>query len=207
MDCNEILTADELACFQDIFSQAADGLNTSTDSDPQHHLTVMTEIPQMVAKVLGQAKLTLLAEISHYKLWFPLSLDVDAFGQFTPTLGIPEVLEIQGKERSWRLSNVTDVTITVDGEPQELQVHSLSSSGIAIRVPTALAAERLLASRNVDMRLAEIGAMQLEFEPVRYDSSLFAARINAVGKEREALRQFIFKRHRAEYAHLYQNIS
>lgn len=207
MDCNEILTADELACFQDIFSQAADGLNTSTDSDPQHHLTVMTEIPQMVAKVLGQAKLTLLAEISHYKLWFPLSLDVDAFGQFTPTLGIPEVLEIQGKERSWRLSNVTDVTITVDGEPQELQVHSLSSSGIAIRVPTALAAERLLASRNVDMRLAEIGAMQLEFEPVRYDSSLFAARINAVGKEREALRQFIFQRHRAEYAHLYQNIS
>jgi len=207
VDCNEILTADELACFQDIFSQAADGLNTSTDSDPQHHLTVMTEIPQMVAKVLGQAKLTLLAEISHYKLWFPLSLDVDAFGQFTPTLGIPEVLEIQGKERSWRLSNVTDVTITVDGEPQELQVHSLSSSGIAIRVPTALAAERLLASRNVDMRLAEIGAMQLEFEPVRYDSSLFAARINAVGKEREALRQFIFQRHRAEYAHLYQNIS
>lgn len=207
MDCNEILTADELACFQDIFSQAADGLNTSTDSDPQHHLTVMTEIPQMVAKVLGQAKLTLLAEISHYKLWFPLSLDVDAFGQFTPTLGIPEVLEIQGKERSWRLSNVTDVTITVDGEPQELQVHSLSSSGIAIQVPTALAAERLLASRNVDMRLAEIGAMQLEFEPVRYDSSLFAARINAVGKEREALRQFIFQRHRAEYAHLYQNIS
>lgn len=207
MDCNEILTADELACFQDIFSQAADGLNTSTDSDPQHHLTVMTEIPQMVAKVLGQAKLTLLAEISHYKLWFPLSLDVDAFGQFTPTLGIPEVLEIQGKERSWRLSNVTDVTITVDGEPQELKVHSLSSSGIAIKVPTALAAERLLASRNVDMRLAEIGAMQLEFEPVRYDSSLFAARINAVGKEREALRQFIFQRHRAEYAHLYQNIS
>jgi hypothetical protein len=207
VDCNEILTADELACFQDIFSQAADGLNTSTDSDPQHHLTVMTEIPQMVAKVLGQAKLTLLAEISHYKLWFPLSLDVDAFGQFTPTLGIPEVLEIQGKERSWRLSNVTDVTITVDGEPQELQVHSLSSSGIAIQVPTALAAERLLASRNVDMRLAEIGAMQLEFEPVRYDSSLFAARINAVGKEREALRQFIFQRHRAEYAHLYQNIS
>lgn len=207
MDCNEILTADELACFQDIFSQAADGLNTSTDSDPQHHLTVMTEIPQMVAKVLGQAKLTLLAEISHYKLWFPLSLDVDAFGQFTPTLGIPEVLEIQGKERSWRLSNVTDVTITVDGEPQELQVHSLSSSGIAIQVPTTLAAERLLASRNVDMRLAEIGAMQLEFEPVRYDSSLFAARINAVGKEREALRQFIFQRHRAEYAHLYQNIS
>ena len=207
MDCNEILTADELACFQDIFSQAADGLNTSTDSDPQHHLTVMTEIPQMVAKVLGQAKLTLLAEISHYKLWFPLSLDVDAFGQFTPTLGIPEVLEIQGKERSWRLSNVTDVTITVDGEPQELQVHSLSSSGIAIQVPTTLAAERLLASRNVDMRLAEIGAMQLEFEPVRYDSSLFAARINAVGKEREALRQFIFQRHRAEYAPLYQNIS
>lgn len=207
MDCNEILTADELACFQDIFSQAADGLNTSTERDPQHHLTVMTEIPQMVAKVLGQAKLTLLAEISHYKLWFPLSLDVDAFGQFTPTLGIPEVLEIQGKERSWRLSNVTDVTITVDGEPQELQVHSLSSSGIAIQVPTALAAERLLASRNVDMRLAEIGAMQLEFEPVRYDSSLFAARINAVGKEREALRQFIFQRHRAEYAHLYQNIS
>ncbi len=189
-----------------MFSQAADGLNTCTVNEPQHHLTVMTEIPQMVAKVLGKAKLTLLAEISHYKLWFPLSLHVDAFGQFIPTLGVPEVLELKGKERSWRLSNVTDVTITVDGEPQALQVRSLSSSGIAIQVPSALAAERLLASRNVEMRLAEVGALQLEFEPVRYDSSLLAARINAVGKEREALRKFIFQHHRAEYAHLYQNI-
>ncbi len=207
MDCNEILTDDELACFRDIFSQAADGLHTSTVNEPQHHLTVMTEIPQMVAKVLGQAKLTLLAEISHYKLWFPLTLQIDALGQFTPTLGIPEVLELQGKERSWRLNNVSDVTITVDGEPQVLQVRSLSSSGIAIQLPNAMAAERLMSGRNVEMWLAEIGPLQLDFEPVRYDSCLLAARINAVGKEREALRQFIFQRHRAEYAHLYQNIS
>lgn len=207
MDCNEILTDDELACFRDIFSQAADGLHTSIANEPQHHLTVMTEIPQMVAKVLGQAKLTLLAEISHYKLWFPLTLQIDALGQFTPTLGIPEVLELQGKERSWRLNNVSDVTITVDGEPQVLQVRSLSSSGIAIQLPNAMAAERLMSGRNVEMWLAEIGPLQLDFEPVRYDSCLLAARINAVGKEREALRQFIFQRHRAEYAHLYQNIS
>lgn len=207
MDCNEILTDDELACFRDIFSQAADGLRTTTTSEPQHHLTVMTEIPQMVAKVLGHAKLTLLAEISHYKLWFPLTLNVDALGQFTPILGIPEVLELQGKERSWRLSNVSDVTITVDGEPQALQVLSLSSSGIAIQLPDAMAAERLMSSRNVEMWLAEVGALQLDFEPVRYDSCLLAARIHAVGKEREALRHFIFQRHRAEYAHLYQNIS
>ena len=206
MDCNEILTDDELACFQEIFSQAADGLRTSTSNEPQHHLTVMTEIPQMVAKVLGQAKLTLLAEISHYKLWFPLTLQVDALGQFTPILGIPEVLELQGKERSWRLTNVTDVTITVDGEPQALQVRSLSSSGIAIQLPNAAAAERLMASRNVEMWLPEIGALQLDFEPVRYDSCQLAARIHAVGKEREALRQFIFQRHRREFAHLYQNI-
>ncbi len=207
MDCNEILTSDELACFRDIFSQAADGLRTNTAKEPQHHLTVMTEIPQMVAKVLGQAKLTLLAEISHYKLWFPLTLQVDALGQFTPTLGIPEVLELQGKERSWRLTKVSDVTITVDGEPQALQVRSLSSSGISIQLPNAMAAERLMAGRNVEMWLAEIGPLQLDFEPVRYDSSLLAARINAVGKEREALRQFIFERHRAEYSHLYQNIA
>jgi hypothetical protein len=207
VDCNEILTDDELACFRDIFSQAADGFHTATANEPQHHLTVMTEIPQMVAKVLGHAKLTLLAEISHYKLWFPLTLQVDALGQFTPTLGVPEVLELQGKERSWRLTNVSDVTITVDGEPQALQVRSLSSSGIAIQLPDPMAAERLMASRNVEMRLAEIGALQLDFEPVRYDSCQLAARINAVGKEREALRQFIFERHRAEYAHLYQNIA
>ena len=160
----------------------------------------------MVAKVLGRAKLTLLAEISHYKLWFPLTLQVDALGQFTPTLGIPEVLELQGKERSWRMSNVSDVTITVDGEPQALQVHSISSSGISIQLPNAMAAERLMASRNVEMLLAEIGAVQLDFEPVRYDSCILAARINAEGKERETLRQFIFQRHRAQYAHLYQNI-
>jgi len=206
VDCNEILTEDELACFRDIFSQTADSLPPNPAKEPQHHLTVMTEIPQMVAKVLGRAKLTLLAEISHYKLWFPLTLQVDALGQFTPTLGIPEVLELQGKERSWRMTNVSDVTITVDGEPQALQVRSISSSGIAIQLPNAKAAERLMASRNVEMWLAEIGALQLDFEPVRYDSSLMAARINAQGKERETLRQFIFQRHRAEYAHLYQNI-
>lgn len=69
-----------------------------------------------------------------------------------------------------------------------------------------MAAERLMASRNVEMLLAEIGTVRLDFEPVRYDSCILAARINAEGKERETLRQFIFQRHRSQYAHLYQNI-
>lgn len=204
MDCKPLLTDEELTCFTELFTEPTAGQYAVDEM--QHHLTVMTEVPQMVARILGQAKLTLLAEISHYKLWFPLTLKIDELGQFTPVLGIPEVLDSQVRDRSWRLTDLEDVAIVDDQKRQPLTVVSLSSSGVSIKVPSLAMAKKLLASKNVEMCLPDAEPLQLAFEAVRSENGILAAKINAEGQQREALRKFLFNRHRAKYSHLYQSL-
>ncbi|AVV83683.1 hypothetical protein SPWS13_1890 [Shewanella putrefaciens] len=69
------LTLEELACFSELFSpnRITHGMEEANPEPWVNHvLTVKTEVPQALASLLGKAKLTLLAEVGPYKLWFPL---------------------------------------------------------------------------------------------------------------------------------------
>ena len=64
-------------------------------------ISVNFNLPDKLNGLLNNAKLTLLAEVGIYQLWFPLEFIVDDKGQVTPTL-CPEVIDTKGIERSWR---------------------------------------------------------------------------------------------------------
>ncbi|MDD8058981.1 MULTISPECIES: hypothetical protein [Shewanella] len=197
------LSREELAYFSDVFSPESSG-DSEDNVFSKHSLSVATEIPQVLSHILGNAKLTLLAEISYYRLWFPLQIKQDEFGQFTPELGTPEVLDMRGGERSWRIDNVKDLRV-IDSETSKLvEVLSLSSSGITIRVPKELDTQ---SSRHTRLILPNGTQVDMEFEPVRTENGVMAAKISAEGENRQMLRQFLFNQHKAKFSHLYEDIN
>lgn len=197
------LSDEELAYFSDVFSpeRSADSADNALS---RHSLSVATEIPQMLSHILGNAKLTLLAEISYYRLWFPLQLTQDEFGQFTPELGTPEVIDMRGGERSWRMDNLKDVRVIDNETSKFVEVLSLSSSGITIKVPQELDTK---SPRLTQLILPNGIHVEMEFEPVRTENGVMAAKISAEGESRQMLRQFLFSQHKAKYSHLYEDIN
>ncbi len=173
-----------------------------------HSLSVETEIPQMLAHILGNSKLTLLAEISYYRLWFPLQLNVDELGIFSPSLGTPEVIDMRGSQRSWRLDTVKGVKV-VDINPntvksEDVEVLSLSSSGMTMKMPEAFDFK----SRHLSHLVLPNGTqLDVAYEPVRAENGIMAAKIIAEGDSREMLRDFLFKQHKAKYRHLYKSLT
>lgn len=198
------LSAEELACFSAIFSQTRVGTALTNDPLANHLLTVTTEVPQVVASILGKAKLTLLAEVGAYKLWFPLRIKVDDFGLFQPTLGVPEVLDVSGVERCWRLAHADDVWIFDHDQGEQWSVESLSSSGMAIRAPSS---QQLLSSKDLQLQLPNGETMRVDIKPIRSEKGLAFVKFKAESEERDALRRFLFNRHRSQYANLYSKLS
>ncbi|MBT1444329.1 hypothetical protein KJI95_07290 [Shewanella sp. JM162201] len=190
------LSPEELDSFKELFA-----IEPGDELPDAHRLTVTTKVPELVARLLGKSKLTLLAEVSHYKLFFPLNLHMDEFGQFNPELGIPEVLDTRGGERSWRLTDLDGVVVKSadDGEPLELL--SLSSSGVTLRE------QDMGDSKEVQLELPGGETVPLAVEEVRSENGVVAARILASAEAREALRRFLFGRHRDLYAELYADLA
>lgn len=203
------LTLEELACFSELFSpnRITHGIDeANTEPLVNHVLTVKTDVPQALASLLGQAKLTLLAEVGPYKLWFPLEMRRDDFGQLLPTLGVPEVLDAKGADRSWRLAQPEDVWIFDQDQGEQWSVVSLSSSGMAIRAKSQQQFEQLLDSQELQLQLPDGETMRVKIDPIRHEEGLAIVRFEAQTHEREALRQFIFNRHRSQHAKLYANL-
>ncbi|QDE32323.1 MULTISPECIES: hypothetical protein [Shewanella] len=195
------LSNEELAYFSNVFSPEDDCTDNSLS---RHSLSVATEVPQVLAHILGNAKLTLLAEISNYRLWFPLTLKQDELGQFLPELGIPEVIDMRGGERSWRINQVKNVTVIDNDTAIDVEVLSLSSSGMTIKVPQEFDTKMPHSSQLI---LPNGTHINITFEPVRTENGIMAAKIRAEGESRAILRQFLFSEHKAKYAHLYKNIN
>lgn len=205
------LSLEELACFRELFTPTRLDSGLSQDNFPQepmvnHVLTVSTEVPQVIASILGKAKLTLLAEVGSYKLWFPLCMKVDDFGQLQPTLGVPEVLDASGVERSWRLTQAEDVWIFDHDQGEQWSVASLSSSGMAIRAKSQQQFSQLLGSKDLQLQLPDGETLRVDIEPIRSEKGLAIVKFQAEAEEREALRQFLFNRHRSQHAKLYASV-
>ncbi|WP_299269215.1 hypothetical protein [uncultured Psychrosphaera sp.] len=195
------LSNEEIAYFSDAFSPKDDNVGNALSN---HSLSVATEVPEVLAHILGNAKLTLLAEISYYRLWFPLTLKVDDLGIFSPELGIPEVIDMRGGERSWRLDHVKNVKVIDNDTAKDVEVLSLSSSGMTIKVPQEFDTSMSHLSQLV---LSNGDRLDVTLEPVRTENGVMAAKISAEGESREILRQFLFSEHKAKYEHLYKNIN
>ncbi|MBE0365982.1 hypothetical protein PULV_b0703 [Pseudoalteromonas ulvae UL12] len=194
-------SSEELAFFKHVFR----------DNDPQsnlenHKLTVQTHVPNNLSAILENAKLSLLAEISHYQLWFPLSLQVDEFGEFKTKLGTPEVIDVNGIERSWRIDAPENVTIFDEHNQQKYDVLSLSSTGVTLRPQDTTYLQQSLDKQSLHINLPDLGSVKLKLEPVRSQDNTISARFQQLDAGRERLRKFLFNVHRSRYSHLYHDL-
>ncbi|CAH9061018.1 hypothetical protein PSEHALCIP103_02403 [Pseudoalteromonas haloplanktis] len=158
-------------------------------------LTVQTSIPEGIAHLLGQAKLTLLAEVAHYQLWFPLQFKTDELGHFSTVLAAPEVIDTKGTQRSWRLSELNI-------QSQGFCIESISSTGIFLK-STSINSE-LDELQNMQFILPNEAAISLDIEPVRHSECGIAAKIKHIHHGKEQLRAYLFEVHKREYSSLYQ---
>lgn len=201
-----ILTNEEINYFNNTFSLGNDDSDkeSSDSSLSGHSLSVETEIPEVLTHLLGHSKLTLLAEISYYRLFFPLELKADEFGGLSPTLGTPEVIDMRGGERSWRLDELEGVRVVDQGTQKDIEVLSLSSSGMTVKVPQDFEHKT---EHSSELVLPDGTHLGMEYEEVRTENGVMAVKINAQGQPRKVLREFLFNQHKAKYSHLYKNLN
>jgi len=198
------LSSDELGYFAEIFS-SDEKIEVSGPSHISHMLSVTSEVPQLISTLLGKASFTLLAEVGPYKLWFPLEISLNEAGEPLPVLGIPEVEDHSGQQRSWRLMHPKDLQLNDASLANNVSIQSVSSTGLALHCDSQATASLLAAQKQLHLRLPDGQKIQLQIEAVRQDRQLLATRIHATKANRERLRQYLFQNHRQYYQELYRD--
>jgi len=203
-------STEELDFISNVFSEGSTDC-TVVDSDQKpnelnHKLSVQTEVPQYLKQILVDSKLTLLAEITHYQLWFPVSLSINNQGEFSPTLGTPEIIDVNGNERSWRVDTPENVAITDVFNGKKVEVLSLSATGITLKLNKSDDTDIDLHDTSFEMSLAGGEPLKLELDLVRHDNNIVAAKFKDLQQGRDSLRQFLFNSHKIKYSNLYQDV-
>ncbi len=190
------LSDQELEFFNRLFESegvAAEGI----EADPSYaKMSVKVNLPDKLNGLLTNAKLTLLAEVGIYQLWFPLEFVNDENGQLTPVLSAPEVIDTRGVERSWR-------TPDLEIDTEQFHVLSLSSTGVLLKPKLhtpALNKEILLAFDLPNHEHIIISVM-----PIRTTNKGVAAKIIKVCQGESALRKYLFETHKQHHANLYEH--
>lgn len=196
-------STEELDFFSHVFTQAS---TDGTVNDSQHQLSVKTDVPPYLRQVLVGSKLTLLAEISHYQLWFPVSLSINEQGDFSPKLSTPEIIDVKGNERSWRVNTPKNVAIIDVSHDQEIELLSLSATGLTLKIPYSDDKPIDLQHSSLEMSLAGEEPLKLELDLVRHENNVVAAKFKDLQEGRDTLRKFLYNSHKIKYANLYQDI-
>ncbi len=196
-------STEELDFFSNVFTEeSTDCMVEETDLQ----LSVQTNIPHSLRQVLASSKLTLLAEVSHYQLWFPTTLSFNKEGEFSPKLGTPEIIDVKGNERSWRVSTPQNVALFDVIHNQKIEVLSLSATGLTLRVPHLKSGDAIFQHNALEMSLAGEKPLKLELDLVRQDEGVVAAKFKDLQTGRESLRKFLFNTHKVKYSNLYQDV-
>jgi len=197
-------STEELDFFSHVFTEK------TTDcmvEETEVQLSVQTNIPQSLRQVLAGSKLTLLAEISHYQLWFPATLAFNEQGDFVPKLGTPEIIDVNGNERSWRINTPKNVALVDVYHDKKIEVLSISSTGLTLKMP-CIESDNAGFHRlsSLEMSLAGEKPVKLELDLVRQEKDVVAAKFKELQTGRESLRKFLFNSHKVKYSNLYQDV-
>lgn len=176
------------------------------ETGTQHQLSTQTDVPQSLKQVLVGSKLTLLAEISHYQLLFPVSLSLNKQGEFSPKLGTPEIIDVNGSGRSWRVNTPKNVAIFDVFHERKIEILSLSATGLTLKIASSEGKILDLQQASLEMSLAGEEPLKLELDLVRHEKNVVAAKFKDLQQGREALRTFLFNSHKIKYPNLYQDV-
>jgi hypothetical protein len=197
------LSSEELDFFSNVFSE---NLTDCTLNASQHNLSVQTEVPLQLKQILVGSKLTLLAEIRHYQLWFPVTLNITELGGFIPKLGIPEIIDVKGNGRSWRVDAPKDVALMDVFRGKAIEILSLSSTGLTLKIDRTKDRDIDLQQTSFEMSLAGEEPVKLELDLVRHENNIVAAKFKDLQQGRESLRKFLFNYHKIKYSNLYKDV-
>lgn len=161
-----------------------------------HVLTMQSSVPASIAHLLSNANLTLLAEVAHYQLWFPLELKINGDGVINPILNAPEVIDTKGTQRSWRWSELNI-------KSQGFKIESISSTGIFLK--PLRKGKQLNKVEHMEFMLPNKESISIDVEPVRQSTLGIAAKITHIHNGQEHLRAYLFEEHKRKFAKLYQN--
>ena len=203
---DKVLTNAELGYFAELF-EADVKLEAAKQDGLSHMISVTSDVPQLITSLLGKATFTLLAEVGNFKLWFPLEMALNESGEPIPVLGIPEVLDHCGKQRSWRLPNPKELKLSDSAYLGKVRITSLSSTGLALQIDSEQTTNQLLQNNELTLCLPDGQQLKLIIEPVRQDEQLLVTRITASKPNRDLLRRFLFQSHRQHHQELYQGLS
>lgn len=207
MPASPILCADELSYLSRLFESDKERDVSVQGVAGTRSISTSTELPALIPpSLLGNARLTLLAEIGCYRLTFPVEVKVDEFNQVRSVIGIPEIIETGGPERSWRCPAVDDIVLSGDEYSGTVTVESVSSTGIALQLSCERTAEHLLAQDRLRLRLPDGKIVVARLEPIRREQNLLAARIVPQAASRDLLCGFLFEKHRANHPKLYRGV-
>jgi len=195
---------EELDFFTSIFSN--DNVERQLSLE-KINLSVETTVPESVFNILGNAKLTLLAKISHYLLYFPFQIEMNEKGEFKPIFGVPEVIDNQLHERSWRVLSPKNVTLHEHNTLQKIDILSLSNSGLTIQINQDELNGLFLKNTLLEIHLPHHVSIKVTLEPVRIENNILAAKFKHIGQENESLRKFLFHLHRSQNKELYKNMA
>lgn len=184
-------STEELHFFSELFKPKQESLPVHN-----HMLTMQSNVPASVAHLLSNANLTLLAEVAHYQLWFPLHLKIDSSGVINPILKAPEVIDTKGTQRSWRWSQLNI-------KSQGFCIESISSTGIFLKPLGKV--KRLGKVERMQFTLPNEECVSMDIEPTRQSSHGIAAKITHIHAGKEQLRTYLFEEHKRQYASLYSN--
>ena len=198
------LTTEELDFFSNIFTEkSAECLLEGA----ANKLSIQTDVPQSLTSILASSKLTMLAEISHYQLWFPVTLSLSSQGEFLPLLGTPEIIDVKGNERSWRVNTPKDVALIDVFREQEIEILSLSATGLTLKMPRIEDSDIDFRQSSLEMSLAGEKPLKLELDLVRQEHNVIAAKFKDLQHGQESLRKYLFNSHKVKYSDLYQDVT
>ncbi|MBS3798896.1 hypothetical protein [Pseudoalteromonas sp. BDTF-M6] len=191
-------TDQEVAFFQQLFSEKP----LDNDNLGGAGLSLRSTLPDYVAPLFDNPGLYMLAEVGHFELWFPLSLNLTENNDIQPQLGAPEIFEAQGIHRSWRFDNPSDITLK-DQKGQLWPVRSLSSTGAVIDI-TSL--ENPPQSAIAKLILPQYDALPIKLKKTRQQDNFVAVTFVANENKRQ-LRQYLFEQHKRHFQHIYQSLT
>ncbi|WP_377109605.1 hypothetical protein [Pseudoalteromonas sp. R86517] len=184
------LTKEELSFISSVVGSNKDNTNDNSQ------LSLKTALPDTLKGLLSHAKLTMLAEVGHYQLWLPLEFKLNDDGYLNPVLSAPEVIDTEGVDRSWRYSDL-------HLQSERFYVLSLSSSGVLLKPRDHRYS--LTHAQHITFKLPNKKKVTLLIDLVRKTNLGYAAKIVSIKSGKEALREYLFEKHKRENATLYEN--
>lgn len=196
-------SAEELDFISHVF---AEDPTDAMSVEPMQTLSLKSDVPDYLTQVLENSKLTLLAEINQYQLWFPVTLSFNEQNDFVPILGTPEIIDVNGQERSWRVHTPQNIEIINILNGQQIEILSLSSTGVTLKAINKDDSVLNLRHCALEMTIADEMPMKLDLDLVRSENNIVAAKFKDLQEGREALRKFLFNSHKTKYSNLYQDV-